>query len=76
MFANVGAFSNDKTFIRSNAEGAIKWIQGETKAFDEVLTGRGDFCTCVGARGAMSLLEKAGCEHAKAIIQPDYSFSY
>jgi hypothetical protein len=76
MFANVGAFSNYKTFIRGNAEGAIKWIQGETEAFDQVLTGRGDFFTCVGARGAMSLLEKAGCKHAKTIIQPDYSFSY
>jgi hypothetical protein len=31
----------------------------------------GDFCACVGARGALSLLEKTGCEHAKAVIQPD-----
>jgi hypothetical protein len=28
-----------------------------------------------GARGAVSLLEKAGCEHAKAIIQPQFSVS-
>jgi hypothetical protein len=49
MFANVGAFSNDKNFICSDAEGAIKWIEGEIKAFDEVLTSRGDFCACVGA---------------------------
>jgi hypothetical protein len=48
----------------------IKWIEGEIEAFDEVLTGRGDFGACVGARGAISLLEKTGCEHAKAVIQP------
>jgi hypothetical protein len=42
------------------------------KAFDEVLTGRGNFCACVGARGAVSLLENAGCEHVKVVIQPDF----
>jgi hypothetical protein len=48
----------------------IKWIEGEIEAFDEVLTGRWDFFACVGARGAVSLLEKAGCVHVKAVIQP------
>ena len=28
-----------------------------------------------GARGAVSLLEKAGCEHAKVVMQPDFSVS-
>ena len=31
-------------------------------------------CLC-GARGAMSILEKAGCDHAKAVIQPEISVS-
>jgi hypothetical protein len=53
----------------------IKWIEGEIEDFDEVLTGRGDFCACVGARGAMSLLEKAGYEHANAVIQPEFLVS-
>jgi hypothetical protein len=46
-----------------------------TEAFDEICIGRGDFYACVGARGAVSLLEKAGCDHAKAVIQPDFSVS-
>jgi hypothetical protein len=29
----------------------------------------------VGAQGALSLLEKAGCDHAKAIIQPEFLVS-
>jgi hypothetical protein len=58
MLANVGAFSNEQNFIRGDAEGAIRWIEGEIEAFDEVLTGRGDFGACVGARGAISLLER------------------
>jgi hypothetical protein len=75
MFAKLGAFSNDQNFIRGDAEGAIRWIEGEVDAFDEVLAGRGDFCAYVGARGAMSLLEKAGYEHAKVVIQPKFAVS-
>jgi hypothetical protein len=55
--------------------GVIKWIDGEVEAFNEVLTGRGDFCACIGAQGVVSLLEKAGCDHAKAVIQPCFSVS-
>jgi hypothetical protein len=75
MFANVGAFSNHENFICGDAEGAIKWIEGKIEAFDKVLTGRWDFCACVGARGAASLLEKAGCDHAKIVILPDFAIS-
>jgi hypothetical protein len=74
-FAKVGAFSTDQNFICDDLEGVIKWIEGEVKAFDEIFIVRGDFCTCVGALGATSILEKAGCEHAKAVIQPEFSIS-
>jgi hypothetical protein len=50
----------------------MKWIEGEVEAFDKVLTSRGDFCACVGARGTISLLEKAGCDHVKSIIQSEF----
>jgi hypothetical protein len=40
-----------------------------------VLIGRGKFCECVGAQGAVSLLEKAGCDHAKVVIQLDFAVS-
>ena len=71
MFTNIGAFSSDENFVWGDAEGAIRWIEGEIEAFDYVLTGQGDLCACVGARGAISLLEKASCDHAKVVIQPD-----
>jgi hypothetical protein len=32
-------------------------------------------CAFAGARGAMSVLEKVGCEHAKAVVQPEFSLS-
>jgi hypothetical protein len=69
-FAKVGAFSTKQDFICGDLDGVINWIEGEAEAFDEILSDRGDFCACIGTRGVVSLLEKAGCEHAKAIIQP------
>jgi hypothetical protein len=44
MFSNIDTFSSDEKFICGDAEGAIKWIEGEVEAFDDVLSGRGDFC--------------------------------
>lgn len=67
MFVNIGAFASEE-FVRGDVVGAMKWIECEVEAFDEVLTGRGDFCACVGAQGTVSLLEKAGCDHVKSII--------
>jgi hypothetical protein len=29
MFASIGAFSSDEKFVRGDAKGAIKWIEGE-----------------------------------------------
>jgi hypothetical protein len=74
-FAKVGAFSTKHNFIHGDPNGVIRWISGEAEAFDEILSDRGDFCACIDARGAVSLLEKAGCEHAKAVTQPEFSVS-
>jgi hypothetical protein len=45
------------------------------KLFDKILSDRGDFCAFGGAREAVSLLEKVGCKHAKAVVQPEFSVS-
>src|SRR5690242_530111 len=74
-FSKVGAYSSEQKFIRGNPNEVIQWINGEVKAFEEVLSDRGDFCAFAGARGATSILEKAGCDHAKVVVQPDYAFS-
>jgi hypothetical protein len=74
-YAKVGAFSSEENFICGDPDGVIQWISGEAEAFDEILSDRGDFCAFVGTQGAVSLLEKAGCEHTKAVIQPEFSVS-
>jgi hypothetical protein len=65
-FAKVGAYSSEEKFIRGDPEGFIDWISEEAKAFEEILSDRGDICAFSGARGVATILEKAGCDHVKA----------
>jgi hypothetical protein len=74
-FARVGAYCSKQKFIRGDPDGVIEWISEEVEAFDKILSDRGDFCAFAGARGATSILEKAGCEHAKAVAQLGFVFS-
>jgi hypothetical protein len=73
-FANVGAYSNKDNFIRGDPEGIIEWISSEAKAFEEILSDRGDVCAFSGARGVAAILEKAGCEHVKTLAQAEAAF--
>jgi hypothetical protein len=74
-FANVGAYSSEDNFIRGDPEGVIEWISGEAEAFEEILSDRGDVCTFSGARGIAAVLEKAGCDHVKALAQAEAALS-
>jgi hypothetical protein len=59
-FSKVGAFSSEQKFICGNPDEVIQWINDKVKAFEEILSDRGDFCAFAGARGASSILEKVG----------------
>jgi hypothetical protein len=74
-FVNMGAYSNEDNFIRGDPKGVIEWISGEAKAFEEILSDRGDICTFSGARGVTAVLEKVGCEHVKTLAQAEDAFS-
>jgi hypothetical protein len=74
-FAMVGAYSSEQKIICGDPDGVVQWINGEAEAFDEILSDRGDFCAFAGARGATSILENDGCEHAKVVAQPRFIFS-
>ena len=65
------AYSSEQIFIRVDPEGVIQWISEEAEAFDEILSDRGDFCAFSGAQGVAAILEKAGCEHVKAVAQTE-----
>jgi hypothetical protein len=74
-FAKVGTYSSEKNFIRGDPEGVVEWISGEAEAFEEILKDRGDICAFSGAWGISAILEKAGCDHVKAIAQAEAAFS-
>jgi hypothetical protein len=74
-FSKVGAYSSEEIFIRGDPEGVIEWIREEAKAFEEILSDRGDICAFSGARGIAAILEKAGCDHVKATAQAEAAFS-
>jgi hypothetical protein len=74
-FSKVGAYSSEENFIRGDLEGVIEWISGEAKAFEEILSDRGDICAFSGARGITTILEKFGCDHVKATAQVEAAFS-
>jgi hypothetical protein len=74
-FARVGAYSFEQKFICGDINGVVQWISGEVEGFDEILSDRGDLCAFAGARRATTILDKAGCKHAKAVVQPGFVFS-
>jgi hypothetical protein len=74
-FSKVGAYSSEENFIRGDPEGVVEWISGEAEAFEEILSDRVDVCAFSGARGISAILEKAGCDHVKAIAQDGAAFS-
>ena len=67
---NFLAHSSEQKFICGDPDGVVQWISGEVEAFDEILNDRGDFCAFAGAQGTTAILEKAGCDHAKAVVRP------
>jgi hypothetical protein len=74
-FAKVGAYSSKENFIQGDPEGVVEWICGEAEAFKEILSDRGDICAFSGARGIATILEKAECDHVKAIAHTEAAFS-
>jgi hypothetical protein len=66
-FSKVGAYSSEENFIRGDPKGIIEWISGEAEAFEEILNDRGDICAFCDVQGIVAILEKAGCDHVKAI---------
>jgi hypothetical protein len=39
------------------------------------MEGHGDFCALVASRGTAATFMKAGCNHAKVVNRPNFSFA-
>ena len=53
----------------------MQWISEEVEAFEETLSGRGDFCAFAGTQGVAAILDKADCKHVQATARPGFVFS-
>jgi hypothetical protein len=73
-FAKLGAYSTEENFISGDLESVVEWISGE-ETFEEILSDRGDVCAFSGARRISAILEKAGCDHIKTMVQAKAAFS-
>jgi hypothetical protein len=74
-FSKVGVFSSEQKFICGDRYRVIQWINGKIEAFEEILSDRVDFCAFTHAHGVVTILEKVGCDHVKAVVQLDFAFS-
>jgi hypothetical protein len=75
IFNSVGAASEEVTHSAEDIPRALEHIEKEVEALDEVITGHSDFCALVASRGTTAAFMKAGCNHVRAIIMPNFGLS-
>ena len=72
---SVGAAFEEINPSAEDIPGAFEHIENEVEALDEVITGHRDFGALVASRGTAAAFMKAGCNHAKTVNKPTFSFS-
>jgi hypothetical protein len=75
IFNSVGAASEEITPSIEDIPKALKHIENEVEALDEVITGHRDFCALVASRGTTATFMKAGCNHVRAVNRPNFDLS-
>jgi hypothetical protein len=75
VFSSVGASSEEIAPSAEDISDTFKNIEDEVDALDEVITGHGDVCALLAARGMAAAFLKAGCTHAKTVNKPNFSLS-
>ena len=50
-------------------------FESEVEAFDEVITGHGDFCALLASHGTAVAVMKAGCTHGNIVNMSNFSLS-
>lgn len=75
IFNSVRAAIEEVKQASKYAPGALKWVEEEVNAFNEVMKGQDDFYALVALRGIAPIFEKVGCTHLKAINRPNFDIS-
>lgn len=72
VFSSIGATLREDSYSRGDVGGALTWVEKEKGELEGFINARGDYCAMIGSRGMASVLEKIGCDHAKAISKDDF----
>jgi hypothetical protein len=75
IFSSVSATSRASSFVNGNIEGALDWIKKELNEVENIINARSDYCAMIGSSGMVSVLEKASCEHVKAMGKNDFDMA-
>jgi hypothetical protein len=75
IFSSAGASSEEIAPSAEDIPKSFEHIENEVDAFDEVITGHGDFCALLTSRGTTAAFLKAGCTHDKIVNKPNFSLS-
>lgn len=75
IFNSVRAAIEEVKQASEYAPGALKWVEEEVNAFNEVMKGQDDFYALVALRGIAAIFEKVGCTHLNAINRPNFDIS-
>jgi uncharacterized coiled-coil protein SlyX len=67
IFFSTGATTRATSYTSGDTEGALGWIEKELGEVESIITARNDYCTMIGSRGMVLVLEKAGCDHARIV---------
>jgi hypothetical protein len=72
MYTKGYIFSPFWIFLQS---GYFSWMEKELGEVDSIITAHSDYRAMIGSRGMASILEKAGCNHAKTIGEVGFDIS-
>jgi hypothetical protein len=73
--SSAGAKAQSKFFADGGLEGIMCWILSETHVYKDVLSTREDYCAWIGTRSTTSVLLKAGCNHVRTCMEPNFKVS-
>lgn len=54
-------------YTSGDTEGALGWIEKELGEVESIIIARNDYCTMIGSRKMVSVLEETGCDHARIV---------
>jgi chromosome segregation ATPase len=65
IFSSTGDTSRAASHTSGDTKEALSWIEKELGVVQSIIIACSDYCTMIGSRRMVSVLDKAGCDHVK-----------